>query len=253
MTLEGIKQGVKLSPVKVNIYGPNGIGKSTWASQADNPIFICTEDGVRYIDVDHFELSPTYQDVLDKITMLGKEDHSYKTIVIDSTDFLESLIHEAVCEEKQVPGIEALGYGKGYTESEEKMRRLLRLLDRLQQVKKMNIILVSHAAIRTFADPEREPYDRWELITHKKISNLIRNWVDFNFFANHEISTTSAGKGFNEKARAVSYGKRALFTQFSAAFDAKSRVALPNKLPLEWDAFYSAYKEALKPKEVNHE
>jgi len=253
MTLEGITQGVSMVPVKVNIYGPNGIGKSTWAAQAPKPVFVTTEEGLKYIDVPHFELSPTYQDVMDKVTLLGKEKHPYKTVVLDSTDFLESLIHDAVCEDKNVEGIEALGFGKGFTESEERCRKLLRLLDRLQQVKKMNIILVSHAAIRIYADPEREPYDRWELTTHKKISNLIRNWVDFNFFANYEVSTTSAGKGFNEKARAVSYGKRALFTQFSAAYDAKSRVALPTKLPLEWDAFYNAYKEALNIKETKDE
>ena len=59
MTLEGITQGVSMVPVKVNIYGPNGIGKSTWAAKAPTPVFVTTEEGLKYIAVPHFELSPT--------------------------------------------------------------------------------------------------------------------------------------------------------------------------------------------------
>jgi len=118
--------------------------------------------------------------------------------------------------------------------------------------KKMHVILLSHVAIRTFNDPEREAYDRWELSLHKKISNMIKEWVDFNLFANYEVSTRTSGQGFNEKTRAVSFGKRKLFHKFSAAFDAKSRVDLGNApLDLDWNAFLSAFKESLKQLKEN--
>ena len=78
---------------------------------------------------------------------------------------------------------------------------------------------------------------------------MIREWVDFNLFANYEVSTRTSGQGFNEKTRAVSYGKRKLFHKFTAAFDAKSRVDLGYApLDLDWNAFITAFKESLKSK-----
>ena len=71
------------------------------------------------------------------------------------------------------------------------------MFDALQK-KKMHVILLSHVGIRTFNDPEREPYDRWEMSTHKKVSAMIREWVDFNLFANYEVSTRTSGQGFKE-------------------------------------------------------
>ena len=84
-----------------------------------------------------------------------------------------------------IKSIESLGYGKGFTESAELFGRLLRMFDALQK-KKMHVILLSHVGIRTFNDPEREPYDRWEMSTHKKVSAMIREWVDFNLFPSHD-------------------------------------------------------------------
>ena len=105
-----------------------------------------------------------------------------------------------------IKSIEALGFGKGYTESAELYRRILKMFDLLLD-KKMNVIFLSHVAIRTFNDPEREPYDRWEMSLHKKVSSMIREWVDFNLFANYEVSTRTSGQGFKETTRGVSYGQ----------------------------------------------
>ena len=78
---------------------------------------------------------------------------------------------------------------------------------------------------------------------------MIREWVDFNLFANYEVSTRTSGQGFKETTRAVSYGKRKLFHKYTAAFDAKSRVDLGvAPLDLDWTAFMTAFKQSLKSK-----
>jgi hypothetical protein len=123
------------------------------------------------------------------------------------------------------------------------------MFDDLGAKRKMNVILLSHVSIRTFNDPEREPYDRWELNLHKKVSAMIKEWVDFNLFANYEVTTRTSGQGFKETTRGVSYGKRKLFHKYAASFDAKSRVDLGSApLELEWSAFMTALKESLKSK-----
>jgi hypothetical protein len=117
----------------------------------------------------------------------------------------------------------------------------------------MNVILLSHVQIRTFSDPEHEPYDRYELNTHKKVSSLIRAWVDFNFFANHLFTTVKSGQGFNEKARGKTFSdKRYLFTKRTAAFDAKSRLQLPERIDFNWSAFTDACKATVIPNETKN-
>jgi len=127
----------------------------------------------------------------------------------------------------------------------EGFSKILRAMDVLNTQKNMNVILLSHVAIKLFADPEREPYDRWELNLHKKVASKIREWVDFNLFANHQIRVTKSGSGFNEQTRALAMGDRMLFTKFSPAFDAKSRVPLPDKIELKWDSFIDEYKKSI--------
>ncbi len=238
--------GLEPGPVRMNVGGVDGIGKSTFGSQAPNPVFICTEKGTAFLNVKKFPLCEKYQDIIDCIKKLATRDHDFKTVVLDTTDWAEILTHEAVCAEKNVASIEDITYGKGYTAAREKFRKILRGLDVLHDQKKMNIILLSHVDIKTFKDPEREPYDRYQLKLHNKTASIIREWVDFNFFANHQVRTVKEGKGFNEQTRALAMGDPMLFTKFSPAFDAKRRVPLPDKIELKWDSFYDEYKKSIQ-------
>ncbi len=244
--LDEIQTGMNPGPIKMNIAGTDGIGKTTFAAGAPNPIFIKTEEGTRYVNTSSFPLCESYEDLMKRLKQLVQEEHHFKTVIIDTTDWAEKLIQEEVCRQKNVASIEDIGFGKGYTMVAEGFQKIFRALDILNDKKNMNVILLSHVAIRTFADPEREPYDRWELNLHKKVSSKIREWVDFNLFANHQIRVTKSGQGFNEKSRALAMGERMLFTKFSPSFDAKSRVPLPDKIELKWDAFINAYKTATK-------
>ena len=240
--MDKISNQAEYTQVRMNITGTDGIGKSTFGAGAPKPIFICAEDGLRFIDVPHFPVCETYNDIMEQIKTLGKEEHDYKTVVLDTTDAAERLCQEQVKESHNIKTIEALGFGKGFTESYELFTRILDNLESLSVAKKMNVILLSHVQIRTFADPEHEPYDRYELNTHKKVSSLIRAWVDFNFFANHKFTTVkSRGKTFSDK--------RYLFTKRTAAFDAKSRLQLPEKIDFTWSAFTEACKSTIKSNE----
>lgn len=247
MTLmDSISKQTAYTKVRMNVTGTDGIGKSTFAAGAPDPIFICAEDGLRYISVDHFPVCETYSDVVQQIKTLGSQDHDYKTVVLDTTDATERLCQEQVKETHNIKTIEALGFGKGFTESYELFCQILRGLEALSVAKQMHVILLSHVQIRTFSDPEHEPYDRYELNTHKKVASYIRAWVDFNLFANHEFTTVKSGQGFNEKYRGKTFSdNRYLFTQRTAAFDAKSRLQLPRRIELAWPSFVGACEQVV--------
>ena len=58
-----ISKGIIKKPALVLIYSPDGVGKSTFASEAPAPIFVGPEDGSSNLDVERFEGLSTFEDV----------------------------------------------------------------------------------------------------------------------------------------------------------------------------------------------
>lgn len=250
MTLSNLVSGKLAKPLRVVLYGVEGIGKSTFASQAPAPVFIGAEDGTSAIDVTRFPSPESFQDIMDAIGELYGQEHDFKTVVLDSVDWAEQLINDAVAKENNVSGIEGLGYGKGYIYAAEKLLQMLRGFDALVS-KGMNVILVGHAQVKTFNDPEYQPYDRYSLKLSKQAVPKVQEWCDALLFANYDTRIENVGTEKNPNVRAKSFNKRQLHTNRRAAFDAKNRYGLPDRLPLEWEAFWQAYQQAtgLTPKQ----
>ena len=97
-SLKDIISGQSFSPPVVLLYGPPGVGKTTFAGNAPAPIFIQTEDGANVVGADRFPLAESYDAIEAQLGTLVKEDHDFKTLVIDSLDWLESLVWAKVCE-----------------------------------------------------------------------------------------------------------------------------------------------------------
>lgn len=235
--------GGLIPPVRMNIQGTDGIGKSTFGAGADTPIFIQAEDGLSFINAPRFPQADTWAEMLEQVKSLVTEEHQYKTVVLDTTDAAAKLGEAYVCEKNgwSSAADPKAGYGAFYVAEENAWGHLLSGLNVLHTQKGMNVILLSHVASKAYKDPELEPYDRWEMRCNKKVNSLIKDWVDFNLFANYETQLIKDG----QKARGVSYGNRGLYTRFAAAYDAKSRLELPNKLEFSWNNFMEAYTAAL--------
>ena len=248
MSLENLISGRQKRPLRISLFGVDGIGKSTFAAQAPGTIFLGAEDGTANLDVTRFPQPHTWDDVMDAIQIAFEQEHAFKTFVLDTADWAEMLAQSAVCKENQVNSIENIPYGKGYVFVADKFKAMLRGFDALYQQRGMNIIVISHAQISKFNDPENEPYDRFSIKLNKHIEPLLREWCDMNLFTNYDTTVKEVGDGFNKQTRAVSYGKRLLFSRRRAAFDAKTRYAIPERLPLDWDVFWKAYQDSLNPK-----
>jgi len=243
--LAGVSRTRRQMPMRILLHGVHGVGKTTFAAHAPAPIFLCPEDGIPQSlgDVAHFtapENGWTWQDVLDSVRALSTSDHEYKTLVLDTLDWLEPLLWKHVCESAKVASIEEVGggYGKGYTAATDGWRVLLAAIERARSLKGMNVVLLAHSMIKAFKDPTSESYDRFELKIHKQASGLWQEWVDAVLFARYEDVVTKDAR--TKRIRGVSTGARVVYTNHHAAYDAKNRYDLPEELPLSWDEFAEA-------------
>ena len=222
---------------KVTLYGPEGIGKSTFASQFPEAIFIDTEGGSGELDVSRLPRPSSWAMLLLQVEYVKQNKGICKTLIIDTADWAEMLCKEHVCAKLNVKGIEDPGYGKGYVYLEEEFGRLLNKLEEVIEVG-INVVVTAHAEIKKIEQPEEiGGFDHWQLKLEKKTMPLLKEWSDILLFANYKVYVVNvdnqgAAKGKN-KAQG---GKRVMYTSHTPWWDAKNRHGLADELPFEYSA-----------------
>lgn len=238
INLQSISRSTGIKSPRVMIYGPHGLGKTTFGAGAPNPIFILTEDGLGRLEVDHFPLATSYQDVIDAISTLYSEDHKFGSVVIDSLDWLENLIWNDINAKFDA---KELAYGKGAVIAADYWRQILEGLSALRDDKQMAIVLIAHSEIKRFDSPEVEPFDRYQPKLQPRSAALVQEWCDGVFFTNFKTIVKKDDVGFNKTvSRGVTTGERLIYTTEKPAYLAKNRYDLPESLPLSWEAFADA-------------
>lgn len=236
-----IIRGKQPSAKKVVIYGPEGIGKSTFASQFPDPVFIDTEGSTKDMDVARFEKASSWQMLTDQIRYVRSTPGICKTLVIDTADWAEQMCIQDLCARNGKKGIEDFGYGNGYVYAKEEFGRFLNLLSEVIDAG-INVVITAHSQIRKFEQPdEMGAYDRYELKLGKKTqsqtSPLLKEWADMVLFANYKtLSVATDDKGKKHKAQG---GRRVMYTSHHPCWDAKNRYGLPEEMPFEYDSIRS--------------
>lgn len=248
-----ITKGVINGAKKIVFYGPEGIGKSTFASQFPDPIFIDTEGSTKTLDVKRLPKPTSWQMLIQEVQWIIQTKQC-KTLVIDTADWAEKLCVEAVCSKYGKSGIEEFGYGNGYTYTAEEWGRFLNLLQDVIDTANINVLLNCHAIIRKFEQPnEMGAYDRYELKLGKKTTGqtapLTKEWADIVLFANYKTFSVAADeKGKKHKAQG---GQRVMYTTHHPCWDAKNRFGLPEEMQLDYAGIAHIFNGIVQNSEIN--
>lgn len=234
-----INRGVIKKPQKIVIYGPEGIGKSTFAAQAPGVLFIDTEDSTTHMDVARFDKPTSWTMLRQQVAYIKANPTICKTLAVDTADWAERLAIEHIIASKStngnIKGIEDFGYGKGYVYLEEEFGRFLNDLQDLIEIG-INIVITAHAEIKKIEQPEEVGgYDHWQMKLEKKTMPLLKEWADVLLFANYKtmvinVDNQGAAKGKN-KAQG---NQRVMYTTRTPWWDGKNRHDLPDELPFDF-------------------
>lgn len=224
---------------KVIVYGPEGIGKTTFAARFPDPVFIDTEHSTDAYEVKRFPYPTSWAMLTGEVQQVRDDPSCCRTLVIDTADWAEKLCTAALLARCKKSGIEEFGYGKGYVYLGEDFGKLLNLLEEVK-AKGVNVVLTAHAKLSKFEQPdELGSYDRWELKLSKYILPMVKEWADLILFANYKtfaVASDDSGKKFKAQG-----GKRVMYTTHHPCWDAKNRYGLAEELPFEFEAIAALF------------
>lgn len=221
--------------IKCCLYGPEGIGKSTFASRFPRAVFIDTEGSTNQMDVSRVPAPRSWSELMQHVAYFIQHPEGLGTLVIDTLDAAERLCIDQFCAQKKLDGIESMAYGKGYVYIAEEFGRLLNSLEQLR-AKGVHIVLTAHAQLRKFEQPdEMGSYDRWELKLGKKTAPLVKEWVDLLLLANYKTIVVNVdGQGASKGKNKATGGMRVMYASHHPCWDAKNRFGLPDEMPFDY-------------------
>lgn len=237
--LESIKKGPSTRPPKIMLIGQEGVGKSTAGAQMPNPIFLCGESGLvgpQFADTPSFT-PDSWSQALAFCEELASNPSGYKTLVIDTLDWIEPMLYAHVVQaakKNDIKHIEDFGYGKGYVIAQQEARKMLSVLDKVNGAG-LAVLILSHSQLKTVKNPEGDDYDHFESKVNTKVAGIFKEWSDAVLFARFEIYVRKEGM----KVKAQGGTERIVQTTHSAAWDAKNRYGLPEVMDLDMREIYT--------------
>lgn len=229
----------KAKPMKVVLYGVEGIGKTTFVSHFPDPIFIDTEGSTGFIDAKKLPDPDSWAMLLEEIAYMAQSPQG-KTLVIDTADWAEELAKQHLMAKHKWQAIDQTDYGTRYVALSNEIIRLLRGLEMVKNAG-MNVVLTAHAVQKKFELPDQVgSFDRYVLKLEKRDAALIKEWCDMLLFANYKTTVVASGSG----SKKATGGQRVMYTTHMPAWDAKNRLGLPDELPFEYGAIKDKFLAA---------
>lgn len=233
-------QSPRLLPPRILIYGEQKKGKSTFAFQAPNPIFIQTEDGLEGIpEAKTLPIATSYEDVIRYMAGIYNDPHEFNTLVIDSLDWLEVLIHNKVEAIYKKP-IADIGYQAGYKKALDFWREYISMINQIREHRNMMIVQIAHSRISDYKSPDSESYNKHVIKMHKDSAAYIKERSDMIIFVDSVLATKTE-EGFKKGGRKIALGggERSLYLQDKNTNEAGTRYRdLPDEIPFDREGNY---------------
>ena len=242
-------------PNRAVLYAVEGWGKTSLACFLPNPIILMTrgEDGLRTLAANgrvpptpHFDdEAETFNECVMAVNELAAKDHPYQTLVLDTINGAGRLCVDAVTQ--TAFGGDAAkfnDFGRGWKVVPQEWKRLLDALTRANE-KGMSIMLLCHADVVRFNNPEGADYDRYTARMPKQLWEPTFEWADMVLFGQLETFVKTEGKD-KDFGKAKGGQNRLLYCERTAVADAKNRHGLPPQISCgygpekAWDALIAA-------------
>ena len=226
-----IIKGKRQSPWYAILYGAPGVGKTTLASLAPDPVFLDLERGTDLLDVSRVTLDDT--------TLSGALNHlieaEFSTLVIDSLTALERVHTAQMCAEKGWTTIEALDFGRSKKMWRQEFTKLITDIGRNFREAGKNVLVIAHAKVREVTDPvSQQTYDRFELDCDKDLHPQVISQVDGVFLLKQKVLV--------KDDKAIGNGTRVLLTTDKPQYVAKSRWPIPDEIANPSAEFWTSLK-----------
>ena len=202
------------------IYGDPKVGKSTFASTMEKPIFLATEAGLKGLDV--YQVPVTSWETLLSVGAELAEDTNFRTIVIDTVDNAYEMCFDYICEKYDMAHPKDIDFGIGYKMIAKEFARVLGKLALLNK----GLVLISHSKYITLKTKTAE-ITRIAPSTSAGVTKFLSGFVDIILYA--EVSDE---------------GERIIRTDATPYREGGGRLAqyFPDVMPLDFKELDKAFK-----------
>ena len=233
--LDNVTSGIQVVPRRTLIHAQHGVGKTIFASKWPKPILLPTEDGFAHVDITATEKFDSSRDLYAAI--MECVESSFETVVIDSVDWLETIIWNELIKE----GFK-MDYGKGNVEAARRLGEILKACDKARDAGK-HILLIGHTTQIRVEHPNGMTWDQMAVNLSKSCRALVSEWCDEMLYAEMDMVVDQKQESFGRTRNVgIDKGSRVLHTVGKPAYQAKNRIPnLPEKFDLsDAEAYISA-------------
>lgn len=231
----------ELKKYTILIYGRPGVGKTTLASQFDDPLFFMFEGGAKSLSI-FKEPVVSWKKFVQKIDELKTEKHTFKTVVMDTFARAYDLCQEHVCKEMGIDHPTDAPYGKAWSAIKTEFRRQMSRLTAMD----VGLVLICHTK-----DKEIEMLDgTMKTMTAPETSNQSLDFV------NQEVDLVAyyfyTGKG-NRRIRVAATEDIIAKNRIDGHFLGIQEFAAGTSAQSAYQAFINAFNNKITNQEVAHE
>lgn len=254
---ESIKKGKIKKPLFCILYSGPGVGKTDFGASFPSPLFFDFEESTHNIDVNRIDNLREFSDVMRGLQEILDEQAGslpFKSIVFDTIDELERLMHNNIAQENGKKSIDHIGWQKGFDYAVNLWADFISICRQIRDKHNVHFLFLAHDSQKSRDDIEKEEtYTRNTINIHKKAITFMFGAVEMVLYARKEVKFRKDGDG---RTHAVDSNERKLCSSLSAHYDAKNRIGLPPVMPMPvkngfqvlWNAYLTEFNR--KPEEL---